>query len=382
MNKMRLLFISLIVVIILSATLWFVLNLDTEKSENGLTVSSVMSSESSGFKKADTIINFEFPKDHFAHYDYKTEWWYFTGNLTTKEGKRFGYQFTIFRNGIIPGKGDTTSGFETGSVYSAHLGISDISNGKFYSTERFARGIQGLAGSNPKIGKIEIEGIELVFDAKGNSDKPGMRISASAKDFSFTFKLEPEKKMVLQGEKGLSRKSNQGGNASYYYSFTRIKTDGKLTVSGQDFEIAGWSWMDREWSTSALETDQKGWDWFALQLDDYSELMYFRLRDKDGNTNFQKGSLIFSDGSYKTLKSNELKISVLNSATIGKTTYPSEWRIDIQPENLTFNITTAMKNQVHNFRISYYEGAVNVEKFDKGKPTSGKGYVELTGYAD
>jgi len=154
---MRLLLLSLVTAIILSAVLWFVFNLDSDTGEAKLTVTSVMSAESQGFRKADSVISFDFPEDHIAHYDYKTEWWYFTGNLKTTTGRRFGYQFTIFRNGIVPGKEDDSSGFQTGSVYSAHLGLSDIATGKFYSVEKFARGTGGLAGSDPEEGRIFIE---------------------------------------------------------------------------------------------------------------------------------------------------------------------------------------------------------------------------------
>ncbi|MCA0389671.1 MAG: carotenoid 1,2-hydratase [Bacteroidetes bacterium] len=378
---MRLLLLSLVTVIILSGVLWFVLNLEGERGEAELTVSSVMSAESKGFKKADSIISFNFPEDHFAHYDYKTEWWYFTGNLKTATGRRFGYQFTIFRNGIVPGKEDDSLGFQTGSVYSAHLGLSDITTGKFYSAEKFARGTGALAGSDPEKGRIHIEGFELNFDFKTGSSKPKISIFARSREFEFSFSLEPQKEMVLQGEKGLSRKSNNPGNASYYYSFTRIATSGQLKTGGESHALEGWSWMDHEWSTSALEPDQKGWDWFALQLDDNSELMYFRLRDKDGNTNFQKGSLVKADGTSKTLRNEELKFRVTNTVTIEKNVYPSAWEIEVDSEKTIYKISTSMKNQLHKFRITYYEGAVDIEKI-KGTTIKGSGYVELTGYGD
>lgn len=378
---MRLLLLSLVTAIILSAVLWFVFNLDSDTGEAKLTVTSVMSAESQGFRKADSVISFDFPEDHFAHYDYKTEWWYFTGNLKTTTGRRFGYQFTIFRNGIVPGKEDDSSGFQTGSVYSAHLGLSDIATGKFYSVEKFARGTGGLAGSDPEEGRIFIEGFELEFDFKAGSSKPKISISARSREFEFSFTLEPVKEMVLQGDKGLSRKSNNPGNASYYYSFTRIATKGQVKTGSESHELEGWSWMDHEWSTSALEPDQKGWDWFAIQMDDKTELMYFRLRDKEGNTNFQKGSLVKADGNYKTLKSEEIKLKVLSTVTLDNKVYPSAWEIQVVPEKTTYKISTSMKDQLHKFRISYYEGAVDVEKTN-GSTIKGSGYVELTGYGD
>lgn len=379
---MRLLLLSLGALILLSGVVVIVLTGEGENTETaGLTVSSVMSGADGGFTKADSIIKFSFPEDHFAHPGFRTEWWYFTGNLFTRDGRRFGYQVTIFRNGIYPVPKEDTTGFSASAVYSAHIGVSDISTGKFYSFESFARGAGGLGGSNIDNSTVFAGSVALKFDFSKDPAMPLMRISAKKKELELELELLPLKPAVLQGNKGLSAKSNKPGNASYYYSYTRLETKAVFKTGGETNELKGHSWMDREWSTSALDEDQKGWDWFALQLDDNTELMYFRLRDAKGNSNFQKGSLVLADGSYTVLRENDLKLSTLEFTTVNGTSYPDSWKIEVIPLNTSFEVKTSMKNQEHRFTVQYYEGAIDAEKVSNGTRTLGRGYVELTGYS-
>lgn len=380
---MRLLLLSLSGLLITALLIYLFVNFGAnDYPADEISVSSIMSGEVPGFKKADSIREFSFPKDHFEHNEYRTEWWYFTGNLSTSDGRRFGYQFTIFRNGILPGADDDSVVFSQKSLFSIHIGISDIQNQKFYSFERYARGLDGLAGSDETEKRIYIEGNEILFDFSKGGESPGLQINSLTDDFRISFKLIPGKKMVLHGDKGLSKKSNKPGNASYYYSYTRLTTTGEITLKGEKYKLSGNSWMDREWSTSALESDQKGWDWFALQMEDGSDLMYFRLRDSTGATNFQKGTFIRKDGSYQVFTGDDFNITTIANSEIDGIVYPMEWEIEIKPLNFLFGISVAMKNQVHPFRLSYYEGAINVVR-KKGKDiSSGVGYVELTGYGD
>lgn len=380
---MRLLILSLSGLLATGFLIFLLANFGTDNhSTDEISVSSIMSGEASGFKKADSVRDFSFPKDHFAHNDYRTEWWYFTGNLSTKVGRRFGYQFTIFRNGILPGSDNDSVIFSQKSLFSIHIGISDIQNQKFYSFERYARGLDGLAGSNETKKRIYIEGNEILFDFSNDVMLPTIQVSSSTSEFQISFKLIPEKEMVLHGDKGLSKKSNKPGNASYYYSYTRLKTTGELTIKGEKFNLSGNSWMDREWSTSALESDQKGWNWFALQMEDGTELMYFRLRDSTGATNFQKGTFINKDGSYQMFSGNDFKITPVTNSEIDGIEYPLEWEIELKPLNFLYVVSVAMKNQVHPFRLRYYEGAINVVRKNGKDISRGMGYVELTGYGE
>lgn len=380
---MRLLLLSLSGLFLTGGLVYLFVNFGTSvDSKDAISVSSIMNAEASGFKKADSIREFAFPEDHFAHYDYRTEWWYFTGNLSTPEGRRFGYQFTIFRNGLLRGTDSDSVVFSQKSLYSIHIGISDIQNQKFYSFERYARGLDGLAGSDETGKRIYIEGNEIRFDFSNGALLPTIQVGSSSSEFQISFRLYPQKNIVLHGEKGLSKKSNKPGNASFYYSYTRLKTTGELILKGEKFKLTGSSWMDREWSTSALETDQKGWDWFSMQMDDGTEMMYFRLRDSTGATNFQKGTFIQKDGSYRSFTGDEFNITTIVNSGIDGVVYPLEWEIELKPLNLIFGVSVAMKNQVHPFKLRYYEGAVNVIKKIGGEITKGTGYVELTGYGD
>ncbi|MBK7866832.1 MAG: carotenoid 1,2-hydratase [Ignavibacteriales bacterium] len=380
---MRLLLLSLSGLFVTGFLIFLLANFSTNNHSNDeISVSNIMSGEASGFKKADSIRNFSFPKDHFAHNDYRTEGWDVTGNLSTKEGRRFRYQFTIFRNGILPGTDNDSVIFSQKSLYSIHIGISDIQNQKFYSFERFARGLDGLAGSNETEKRIYIEGNEILFDFSNDAMLPTLQVSSSTSEFQISFKLIPEKKIVLHGDKGLSKKSNKPGNASYYYSYTRLTTTGELTIKGEKFDLTGNSWMDREWSTSALESDQKGWDWFALQMEDGTELMYFRLRDSTGATNFQKGTLIRKDGSYELFSGDDFKITPIMNSKIDGITYPFEWEIELKPLNFLYVVSVAMKNQVHPSQLRYYEGAIDVVRKNGKDISTGVGYVELTGYRE
>jgi predicted secreted hydrolase len=298
----------------------------------------------------------------------------------TDEGRRFGYQFTIFRSGVTPGIQNDSSLFSSSSYYTVHIGISDLQNNKFYSFERNTRGMKGLAESAPGENRIYVENNELTFDFSNDATSPKLFITSSNKEFTLNFSLIPEKPVVLHGNNGLSSKSDKPGNASYYYSYTRLKTEGELKHGNESHKLKGNSWMDREWSTSALDKDQKGWDWFALQIDDGTDLMYFRLRDSQSKTLYQKGTLVKKDGSFKDLSNNDLKITLVSSVKIRGVEYPSSWKIDLVTQGTSYQVSTSMKDQTHQFRIKYYEGAVDVLKLSGTGDIKGKGYVELTGY--
>jgi predicted secreted hydrolase len=187
--------------------------------------------------------------------------------------------------------------------------LSDISGNIFYFDEKIFRGAAGLAGAQAEPLRVWVENWELTGDYTGKKSMPEMKIKAQTDDFGIEFKLIPQKDIVLHGVSGLSPKSSDPENASYYYSHTRLKTSGKVTIEGEDFVAAGFSWMDREWSTSALTRRQAGWDWFSVQLDNNSEIMYFKLRDKSGNIDFSKGTIVYPDGTYEYLPGEKFSIS-------------------------------------------------------------------------
>lgn len=345
-----------------------------------LELSSLLSGETEGFARATEPRHLVFPEDYGAHPEFRTEWWYLTGNLSSRSGRRFGYQFTLFRNALAAEEPSRPSRWATRQVFMAHLALTDIDGQKFHAFERFARGGGGLAGVELDPFRAWLEDWEL----SSPGSPPPFRLTATAGDISLDLDLEPLKPLVLQGEAGLSRKGRQPGNASYYYSFTRLGTSGRLHLGGLELEIQGNSWLDREWSTSALEAGQIGWDWFALQLDDGTDLMVYQMRRDDGSPDpVSSGSRIGVDGARSALSWSDFQLEVLDWWTSPETgvRYPSGWQLRLPGEELDLQIEPVSRDQELRLSVLYWEGAVRVEGTRGSTPISGRGYVELTGYA-
>ncbi|MDZ7828784.1 MAG: lipocalin-like domain-containing protein [Halofilum sp. (in: g-proteobacteria)] len=334
-------------------------------------------SADTGFARATEIREFNFPHDHGPHPDYRNEWWYVTGNLDDDDGRRYGFQLTLFRIGLRPGRSDRPSRWATNQVWMGHLALTDVAGNRFHAAERFARGGEiALAGAEREPVSVWLEDWRLEFGANGT-----WHIDAATDEFGLDLQLQSEKPPVLQGERGLSQKSAEAGNASYYYSLTRLETTGRVSVGGDPREVTGKAWMDREWSTSALGDDQAGWDWFALQLDDGRDLMYYRLRRTDGSVDpHSAGSVTAPDGAKQPLAHADVDVEVLDRWTSPSgTTYPSRWRLRVAGMERPLEVVPARADQELAVSVRYWEGAVDVLR--DGKPV-GRGYVELAGYAD
>jgi len=239
----------------------------------------------SGFARALEPREFAFPADHGPHPDFRNEWWYLTGNLETATGRRFGYQVTFFRIALAPedpAAQPRRSGWATRQVWMAHVALSDAANRRHREHERFARGAAGLAGAQASPFRVWLEDWQL--QARGEGKDGVWELQIETANFGLELALDPEKPIVLQGDAGLSRKSAEPGNASFYYSIPRLTTAGNIRVGNEELAVTGLSWLDREWSTSALTAQQSGWDWFALQLDDGRDLMYYQMRRTDGRS--------------------------------------------------------------------------------------------------
>jgi predicted secreted hydrolase len=339
--------------------------------------------ESEDFSKAVEKRKLVFPNDHGPHPDFRTEWWYFTGNLTTGDNRKFGYQFTIFRTALSKEKPERKTDWNSNQIYMAHFAVTDIDGNKFYFDEKFSREGNNLAGAEINPFKVWLEDWQIIqTEDRAAFDLPVMSIKAKSENVEINFKLEAVKPIVLQGDEGLSQKGNQPGNASYYYSYTRLKTKGKIILDGKEFSVNGFSWMDREWSTSALSEDQTGWDWFALQLNDNTEIMYYQMRKNDGAPdNFSKGVYVNKDGTSQLLKKDDVILNVNDywKSPTGEQ-YPSGWRLQIPEKEMDLNITPAVKNQLMDVAVRYWEGSVKIEGTKSGSKINGRGYVELTGY--
>ncbi len=355
-----------------------------EDSGNDISLSKAMGDvKEENFSKAIDKREFVFPEDHGPHPDFRTEWWYFTGNLTDKENRKFGYQFTIFRTALTKKKEIRNSDWGSNQIYMAHFAVTDIEKNEFYFEERFSREANKLAGAQINPLKVWLEDWQVMqIDDNVKFDLPTISISAKTGQAEIDFILNASKPKVLQGEEGLSQKGKQPGNASYYYSYTRLKTEGTILLSGKEFEVSGYSWMDREWSTSALSDDQAGWDWFALQFNDNSEIMYYQMRKKDGTPDvYSKGIIVNKNGSSRLIKKDQVYLEVTDYwESPSGVIFPSGWKLDIPDENIKLEITPTIKNQLMDVSINYWEGAVLIEGIKNKEKFSGRGYVELTGY--
>lgn len=335
-----------------------------------------------GFARASEPRPFVFPEDHGPHQEYAVEWWYYTGNLEADGGRHFGYQLTFFRFGLAPEAPRRASAWAAGNIYMAHFALSDIGGGRFHAFERFSRDGAALAGASGDPFRVWLE--DWTTEGQGPEGLP-MRLRAAEGAVAIDLALGEGKPAVLQGDRGLSQKSAEPGNASYYYSLTRMPTEGTVRVGGQSFAVRGSSWMDREWSTSALGPEQVGWDWFALQLSDGRELMYYQLRLRDGGVDpYSKGTLVAADGSSRTLAAADLRLDVLRTWPSPRSggEYPSGWRLQVPSEGIDLRITPHLDDQELQLTVLYWEGAVRIEGTAGGRAVSGDGYVELTGYAD
>lgn len=327
---------------------------------------------------------FVFPRDHGPHPDYKTEWWYFTGHLADASGRRFGYQLTFFRQAIAPGMPDRASSWATRQVYVAHFAVTDVRRGELRAAERAARGAAGLAGageSHPFQVWLEDWSVESIGEA---AFPVRLRASAPETGMALDLTLAATKPVVLHGEDGLSRKGAGPGNASYYYSLARLAASGRLRLADRDFDVAGTSWLDREWSTSVLAEDQVGWDWFSIQLDGERELMVFQLRLADGGVDpVSHGTLIAADGSTRPLHLDDFELAVTATwTTDGRVTYPAGWLLSVPSDELELRLAPLVADQELELSFRYWEGAIEASGTRGGRPISGLGYAELVGYGD
>ncbi len=333
-----------------------------------------------GYARAVGPYDWQFPADFGPHPAYQTEWWYYTGNLAGADGQRFGFQFTVFRRAIAPQAVESDSDWRTNQVYMAHFTVTDVAGARFYQHQRFSRGGAGLAGATTApVYRVWLEDWQVIApDAEARST----RITAREGDVAVDLTLEQVKPPALQGEGGLSPKSDEPGNASYYYSLSRLLTTGTIAIAGREYAVSGTTWQDHEFSTSALGGDALGWDWFGLHFDDDRELMLGRIRLNEGG--FEPvfgGLLVLPDGSTRRIAAQDFTLDVTATWTSPHTgaTYPAGWRVRLdlgEAEPLTFSLTPLLDDQELHEGIAYWEGAVRIEG-----DVTGYGYAELTGYA-
>ncbi|SMC20231.1 Predicted secreted hydrolase [Desulfacinum hydrothermale DSM 13146] len=334
---------------------------------------------------------FQFPRDHGPHADYRTEWWYYTGNVTSEDGRDYGFQFTFFRNRLISDAAKRRwpgpwSRWRSDTLILLHMAVSDLTQGRFVHHRDAARAVPGMAGAGIRDGRVRIflKKSELILQGEEH------RLQGSGDDMELKLVAVPQKSPVFHGKNGYSKKGNAPERASCYYSFTRMGVSGILEVAGRRVRVTGSAWMDHEYSTSPLERGIVGWDWFSLQLSDRTELMLYQLRRADGSVHpVSQGTLVRPDGSKKNLQKADFEVRVLDHWTSPRSgaTYPSGWRIRVAAQDLDLTVSPRLKDQEMAGEgldgIDYWEGSVSVRGRGgvDGREVSGLGYVELTGYA-
>jgi predicted secreted hydrolase len=325
---------------------------------------------------------FEFPRDHASHPDYKIEWWYYTGNLASNDGKRFGYQVTFFRIGVDP-QPKNPSRWAVRDLFMTHFAITDISGKQYRFTERMNRAGAGIAGADSGRYRVWNQDWEARIDAEGKH-----QLQALDGEMKLALVLSEGKGPVIHGDRGISQKGNTEGNASHYYSLTRMPTRGTLSLGRQTFSVEGESWMDHEFGTSFLEHEQTGWDWFSLQLDGGSDLMLFQLRRSDGSLDrHSSGTWIGGNGKSVSLTAADftLKPGETWDSKASGARYPVSWEVVVPRQDLRLRLTTQVENQElrteRSTGVTYWEGAVEVQGTRGGQPVRGRGYLEMTGYA-
>jgi predicted secreted hydrolase len=340
------------------------------------------SDENSTFRFATPDRGINLPADHAAHPDFQNEWWYYTGQLKARDGRRYGFQLTWFRVGLTKEQQEG-SRFRSPALYFAHFSITDKEKGTFRYAEKIARGGHyDDAGADDRVFRTwiedwKVEGLGSMFYLTGRTDSMALSLIAT-----------PAKPPVLEGNNGYSQKGDDPKNASMYYSYPRLGVVGVLTLDGEPVEVEGTAWMDHEFGTTMLGKNQIGWDWFSIQLANNEELMLYGIRRPDGSYDpHAVGAYIQANGARVPLAPDQYTIQVLDhwTSSASKAVYPSKWRITVPSQNLDLTVTPYVQDQElrteSSTRVTYWEGAVRAQGTRGGAQIAGEGYVELTGYA-
>jgi predicted secreted hydrolase len=343
--------------------------------------------DETGFAAANAPRRFEFPQDHGPHPQFRHEWWYFTGQLRGADAT-FGFELTVFRLALQPPQlatpgGTQISAWRARQVYAAHFAITDVSRRSFFNATRYARDALNLAGAQAQPFAIHVADWSVIEAPGAPLHGLHWQLQAADGDYQLRLDLRGAQPPVLNGEAGLSRKADAPGAASYYYSMPRLQAAGVISRRGISAPVSGVVWLDREWGSGSLGADQQGWDWFALDLDDGSSVMFYALRDRDGRRDVHSaGTFVAAAGEVTPLRNDDVQITVQRhwlSPRGGQ--YPAQWALRVRSQDLQLNVTPLLADQELSTQPRYWEGAVQVTGQRHGTPVSAQGYVELVGYA-
>ena len=340
---------------------------------------AVLAQAAEEFEQARRGRSLEFPRDHGAHPAYRIEWWYLTANLESADRQSYGAQWTLFRIAVAPPKASpATDSRDRGQLFMAHFALTWP--GGHGAWQRYARGSahagEGRAGVQAAPFSAWLDDWAL---ASTGEDWLPLRAAARQDAYAMRLELDSEQLLVLQGDKGFSQKHPNGGG-SHYYSQPFLQARGEIVLDGQRIAVSGPAWLDREWSSQFLQTDQAGWDWFALHLDSGEKLMLFQLRGKPGVTPgaYSHAVLIGPEGDATTLDPQQIGLEVLGETRMAGRSIPVHWRVELPQIARQLEIRALHPGQWMDLDFPYWEGAVIVE--GEGPENRGRGYMELTGY--
>jgi predicted secreted hydrolase len=338
--------------------------------------------EDAGFAKAVEPRALRFPIDHGSHPDFRTEWWYFTGTLQAAGGDRYGFELTFFRVALAPAAAaPRPSAWGTGQIWMAHLAVTDATGHRFVARERMAREAIGLAGVTTAPLRVRVKGWTATL--MQNDETETWELNAFDEGVRLKLRLATRAPPILNGDHGLDRKGPEPGNASYYYSEPRLAASGVLSLDDKEVAVRGEAWMDREWSTSALDADIAGWDWFGLRLSDGSSLMYYRLRRVDGTADaFSGGTWVDAAGRSTRLARADVELAPLKHWTspVSGARYPVAWHLRVPGAGVDFDLEPYLNDQELNLSVRYWEGAVRGDGHGPDGHFTADGYLELAGY--
>ena len=330
---------------------------------------------------------FRFPRDHFGHPEFESEWWYYTGNLFTASGRHFGFELTFFRRARAVDV-EEPSAWDPGQVYLAHFAIADTHGERFVVDERVNRAGPGIAGADAGMRRVW-NGNWSVEWLPGDETRPVQVLTALNREAALRLVLEPRKPVVVHGREGVSRKVAGDPRAlSYYLSFTRMSAAGTVAVGGEEFAVTGQAWMDHEFFSAYLTGSKVGWDWMSVQLDDGVDLMLFGIRDARGGYGPDLfGTFVDADGDARPIESGGVTLRPgrrwLSAATGAE--YPVEWQVEVPGVDLRLDVRPRLDAQEvytpDGILPAYWEGAVRFTGEREGRPVTGVGYLEMTGYA-
>ncbi len=338
--------------------------------------------DAQGFQLAVPPYAFEFPRDHASHPRFQTEWWYYTGHLESAR-ERFGYELTFFRVGLPRLRPQSPSAWAARELVFMHLALTEESRGRFRHHEATRRVSMGLAGADSTRYRVWLQ------DAFAGLADDGVthRLRANSPTFGLDLSLASSKPPAIHGEHGVSQKAAGRGNASHYYSLTRLAANGVLIRDGDTLKVGGTSWMDHEFATNPMAATHAGWDWFSVQLEDGRELMLYQLRLKSGAVEpLSHGTLVERDGRTRALRLADFRIEATGHwrSPHTRADYPSGWVLRVPAEQLVITLEPTVKDQelvVPSMGgVAYWEGSVRLKAVSRGVPVQGVGYVELTGY--